>query len=251
MLQELILFQESDRVSNYINDHVKLVGADRRDEVIGLFENTYRIFPHWVITICPKMHPDIHYVSQNCSFVLGHTRDYLVANSSLDKFIKLVHEEDQEDVFKCINRVHTSLREIPSEEHYKHRVIFHYRFLNGNGEYMHVHDEKTSLRLKDSGNLYYVLFRDITKEKPFKGVSVEFFRQDETLNKIWEYRPGADRAPLTPREKDLILLLRQGLSVKEVAWRLEISPNTVRNIKSKLFEKYNVSNSIELLNITG
>ena len=251
MIQELMLWQESERVSNYINEHVKLVGADRRDEVIDLFENMYRIFPHWVISTCPKMHPDVLYISQNCSFVVGHSREYLIANSGLDKFMKLVHEEDQQDVYKCINRVHSYLQEIPSEEHYKHRVIFHYRFRNADGEYIYLHDEKACIKLRDSGNLYYVLFRDVTKDKSFKGVKVEFFRQDDVLNKIEEYRPAPDHAPLTPREKDLVLLLRQGLSVKEVAWRLDISPNTVRNIKSKLFEKYNVSNSIELLNITG
>jgi len=49
----------------------------------------------------------------------------------------------------------------------------------------------------------------------------------------------------------LLSFIKQGLSTKEIAWHLNISPNTVRNIKSKLFEKYNVGNSIELLNIAS
>jgi DNA-binding NarL/FixJ family response regulator len=99
--------------------------------------------------------------------------------------------------------------------------------------------------------LYYVLFRDITEEKTFTGVKAELFRQKQSLVKIDEYKPGAARNPLSKREKELISFIKQGLSTKEIAWHLNISPNTVRNIKSKLFEKYNVGNSIELLNMAS
>jgi DNA-binding NarL/FixJ family response regulator len=115
-----------------------------------------------------------------------------------------------------------------------------------------MHDEKAILNLRGTGNLYYTLFRDITAEKPFTGVKAELFRQQgRQLDKIKEYNPSAERKPLSKREEELVTLIRQGLSTKEIAGHLKISPNTARNIKSKLFEKFNVNNSIELLNMTA
>lgn len=39
------------------------------------------------------------------------------------------------------------------------------------------------------------------------------------------------------------------LTNKEIACRLNISHNTSRNIRSKLFEKFKVNNVVELLNV--
>jgi DNA-binding CsgD family transcriptional regulator len=137
------------------------------------------------------------------------------------------------------------------EEHVQYRAIFHYRFKKPNGQYMYLYDEKAALHLRGSGNLYYVLMRDITNERPFTGVKVELLQQEgQVFNKIREYKPSAQRKALSKREQELVSLMRQGLSTKEIAWYLNISQNTVRNIKSKMFEKYNVNNSIELLNMT-
>jgi DNA-binding CsgD family transcriptional regulator len=251
MLQEVMLLREAEKVSLYIDNQIKLVGAEKRDEVLELFDNMHRFFPHWVICVCPMMHPEVQYVSRNCSAEFGYSREFLIRNSSLDKFMALVHEDDQQDVFKCITIVHDYLESIPPEQHNGHRVVMWYRFRHADGHYVHVQDEKAAVSLsgKGAGMLYYILLRDISEEKPYSGVKLELFRQDETLVKVREYRPGLDRNPLTPRENDLVTLIRQGLSTKEIAWQLKISHNTVRNIKSKLFEKYNVSNSIELLNL--
>jgi len=250
MPKEVLLLRENGRVANYIDNHVKLVGAEHRDEVLELFDQMYRFFPHWVITTCPMMHPDVHYISQNCTAVFGYTREFLIQNGPLQKFLMLVHEDDREDLYKCISFVHDRMEDIGAEAHHKHRVVLHYRFKLADGTYIHLHDEKAAVKLRGAGTLYYTLFKDVTETKPFGGVKLELFRQDEVLVKIREYRPSAQRNPLTPREQDLIVLIRQGLSTKEIAWQLKISHNTVRNIKSKLFEKYNVSNSIELLNLT-
>jgi DNA-binding CsgD family transcriptional regulator len=70
------------------------------------------------------------------------------------------------------------------------------------------------------------------------------------MTKITEFKPSAG-SNLTSRESELVTLIKQGLSTKEIAWYLNISHHTVRNIKSRLFEKFNVNNSIELLNMTA
>lgn len=253
MVREADLLRASNSIISYIEKYVTCVGIENRNKVLKMFDDMHRLFPHWVIATCPVMHRDLRYVSKNVEHVFGYNGEYMFNNSLMEKYFAHIYDADQKDMFECASIAQNILLSIPPEEHYLHRFAFHYRFRKANGQYMYLLDEKAVLNLHDSGNLYYVLFRDITTEKPFNGVKVEFYRQDEDhmIRKINEHKPSANRNPLSKREKELVVLMKQGLSTKEIASHLSISHNTVRNIKSKLFEKYNVNNTIELLNMTG
>lgn len=250
MIREGVLVRMAGRLSSYIEKYVTIAGAEKREEVLELFDKMQLLFPHWVIMTCPVMHPDINYVSNNYPFVFGDYDGYKI-NSSIEKYFDYVHDADQEDLHSCYNYIHDLLESIPPELHFQYRTVFHYRFKKQNGQYIYLHDEKAVLNLGGAGNLYYVLCRDITAEKNFNGVKIEIFKQDQSFIKIAEYKPSAERSMLTKREGELVTLIKQGLSTKEIAWYLNISHNTVRNIKSKLFEKYKVNNTVELLNMTA
>lgn len=251
MIKEAVLLRTADRVSNYIHKYVKRAGTEKRAEALGLFDNMYQFFPQWVIMTCPMMHPDITYISNNCGHVFGYDAESMIQISRIEKFFNHIHPADHNDLYECFGFVHETLESVPPDEHVAYRTILHYRFRKADGQYAYIHDEKATLNLGGSGNLYYALLRDITSEKVFTGVKVELFRQGETFKKIREFRPASKRLSLSKREQQLVVLIKQGLSTKEIAWHLNISHNTVRNIKSKMFEKFNVNNSIELLNIAG
>lgn len=250
MVGEAALTRTNERVSAYIEKYVRLTGVEKRGEILELFDKMHQVFPHWAILTCPLMHPDILYASRNCATVFGYSNDYMIRNSSIEKYFAHIHDDDKEDAHTCFSFMQHHMEGVPPEEHCTHRSVLHYRFRKANNRSMYLHDEKAILSLPGSGNLYYVLFRDQTQERSFSGVKIELFKQEQTLVKIKEYRPSGGRL-LTKREEELVALIREGLSSKEIAWRLEISTNTVRNIKSKLFEKYNVNSSIELLNMIG
>ena len=70
-------------------------------------------------------------------------------------------------------------------------------------------------------------------------------RQDE---KHLQAADGADSflvEPLTPRELDVLALLAQGLTNKEIAQQLVISPGTVRQHAYNLYQKLQVSNRLQ------
>ena len=50
---------------------------------------------------------------------------------------------------------------------------------------------------------------------------------------------------LTPREWDVLKGMAQGLSLQETAEKLAIEPTTVKNFRTKIFEKLNVCSSGE------
>lgn len=70
--------------------------------------------------------------------------------------------------------------------------------------------------------------------------------QDET--KLDEF--GIDHG-LTKREKELVALAARGLQNAEIGMVAGISPNTVRNILAKVFEKVGVTNRAELSYLTA
>lgn len=247
---EFSYLRMADKLTAYIEKYVTVAGAEKQEEVLDLFDKMHLLFPHWVIMTCPIMHPDIKYVSKNYLHVFGENSSY-ITNSTMEKYYEQVHEADQECLRYCFDFVFKSFEEVMPELHCLYRNIFHYRIKKKDGQHVYLHDEKAVLNMKDSGNLYYTLFRDITAEKAFAGVKVEVYKQGEVLSKIKEYKPSAEHNPLSKREGELVTLIKQGLSTKEIAWYLKISHHTVRNIKSKLFEKFKVSNSIELLNMTA
>jgi DNA-binding CsgD family transcriptional regulator len=250
MSREGDLVRMADKLTAYIEKYVTLAGSENREEVLDLFDKMQLLFPHWVIMTCPVMHPDFNYVSKNYRQIFGGQAIPEI-NRSMFQYFSMVHEADQEYLKHCFDFVHEQFEDIDPALHFQHRQVFHYRFKKQNGQHMYLHDEKAVLNLRGSGNLYYVLIKDITAEKAFGGVKVELFKHDHMLIKIGEYKPAAENNALSKREGELVTLIKQGLSTKEIAWYLKISHNTVRNIKSKLFEKFNVNNTIELLNMTA
>jgi DNA-binding CsgD family transcriptional regulator len=251
MIREAALMRMENRLTTYIQSYVTLAGAEKRDEVLNLFDKMHLLFPHWVIMTCPVMHPDIRYASKNYCYLFGDNSENIINSDSITQYFNQVHDADQHDLHSCYDFIHNLIESVPPELHYQYRSIYHYRFKKTNGQHIYLHDEKAVLHLKGSGNLYFALFKDITEEKPFGGVKAEVFKQEAALTKIAEYKPSAERNALSKRESELVTLIKQGLSTKEIAWYLKISHNTVRNIKSKMFEKYNVNNTIELLNMTA
>jgi DNA-binding NarL/FixJ family response regulator len=52
---------------------------------------------------------------------------------------------------------------------------------------------------------------------------------------------------LTPREQEIMVLLAQGLSTKQIAEKLFISPNTVENHRSNILRKLNFHSTLEMV----
>ncbi len=57
----------------------------------------------------------------------------------------------------------------------------------------------------------------------------------------------ADYGTLTPREQEITRLLAEGLSAKEIADKLYISPKTVANHRANIFQKLGLHSTIELI----
>jgi len=59
--------------------------------------------------------------------------------------------------------------------------------------------------------------------------------------------PDADRDSLTRREKEILTLLAEGLTIKQIADKLFISAKTVENHRANILRKLELKNTIELI----
>jgi DNA-binding CsgD family transcriptional regulator len=244
------LARVSHSIIHYVNEMAETTDASSSEQVLPIIYGLQQVFPQWVAMICPLHHPSWYYVSNNCVNVFGYEADYIVKKLGPQHYFDQVHPDDVEDLYKVFSFVRSFFEEQPSEEHHLFRMVFNYRFRHSKGHYVMLHDEKVVCRITGKQNLYYSLFRDITSELPYSGVKVEIFKTGNELQRVNSYQPSREQK-LSVRESQLIGLIRKGLTTKEIAHMLRISHNTVRNIRSRMFEKYKVNNVIELLNKAG
>jgi len=80
----------------------------------------------------------------------------------------------------------------------------------------------------DSQNLHFVL---------------EFLTQLKPLRLL---KPGGGMGRLTPREVEVVRLLAEGMSTREISVKLRVTEHTVRNYLSVIYDKLGVSSRVEL-----
>ncbi len=72
---------------------------------------------------------------------------------------------------------------------------------------------------------------------------LDFLTQLKPLRLI---KPGGGMARLTPREAEVVHLLADGLSTRDISQKLALSEHTIRNYLSAIYDKLGVSSRVEL-----
>lgn len=95
------------------------------------------------------------------------------------------------------------------------------------------------LMLHRDGSMFWCRFRahTLTPTDPLGQTVLTFADISETHQTI----------ALTPRERQVVMLLRKGQTSKEIARELSISPRTVEDYRANLLSKFEVKNVAELL----
>ena len=244
--------KQSIRILGYINNTMQPQEQGAQDDIIKALYSMHKLYPTCAIITCPVSHSNFFYVSENCRAVFGYTPQFILDHfKELEYYFSRIHEADMSDLQDCMDFLESFLHNESPEDINRFRTVFHYRFRNATGEYICLHDERASLRSALGDIVNYSLIRTMPAEAVFSGVKMEVYKDGDVFEKLVDYKPSTARNKLSRRENDLVVLIKKGLTTKEIAGHLRISHNTVRNIKSKMFEKYSVNNAIELLNMAG
>lgn len=113
-------------------------------------------------------------------------------------------------------------------------------------------DKETVSKALSSGADGYVL-KEVDENKlsnaiksTVMGVNVFGTAVFNSIKNKYISRTDTKQAKLTPREKELLILVAQGLSNKEIAGKMFLSDGTVRNNISSLLEKLNMKDRTQL-----
>jgi PAS domain S-box-containing protein len=103
---------------------------------------------------------------------------------------------------------------------------------------------------ENSNSLVIHLFRDATEKKQSEQFTRQVLNAAKSLRGAAGLRPTAPElagtaAELTDREREVLTLLAQGLSTRDIAEYLSISPSTARNHVQNVLHKLNVHSRLE------
>jgi PAS domain S-box-containing protein len=221
------------------------ISEDDEQELIFSISAIEKMFPDWIILLCKARHKKFSYISPKCREEFGYS-DEEVNRGNGDFFMQQIHPEDLDGVASCFMTL--SAMDNRTQNSLDHRFILNYRFRTSKGQYIHMHDEKFLTTSSQNKLIAFTMLRDITNTSPFSGVRLKTLQKSNNrFILINEYIPATQGKDVTARESDVMTLLEEGFSTKEIANRLSVSANTVRNHKRNLFQKTKVRNRQELV----
>jgi DNA-binding CsgD family transcriptional regulator len=128
-----------------------------------------------------------------------------------------------------------------------YKFIVDYRICNAAGQYVRVIEQQSVLEQDKAGNAWLILsVLDLSPDqntlKPVKcGV---FSRHDNRFLPI-QAISGKNSAGLSPREVEILQLIKDGWLSKEISDRLSISVHTVNTHRQRILEKLDADNAME------
>ena len=158
---------------------------------------------------------------------------------------KLVHPDDLEVVRRIDKKVWEFLDTLPEEEKLAYKYIYELRVLE-KGKYIRMIYQTRLLAFEDDNFLVMGMI-DLAPEQS-ANTSVRFQIKNCLTDEIVPFAiESATDALLTPREREILALAKEGMFSKEISEKLNISIHTVNRHRQNILEKLQVDNIIEAI----
>jgi DNA-binding CsgD family transcriptional regulator len=228
----------------YQPQYAKFLSETDSEKLIGNLQMIERLFPDQVVMLCNRSHPKLQWVSNNCHDLFGITSSDFI-NLPVNSFMERIHPDDLGPLHQCFEFVNGAEPYDPL----RHRFILNYRFRREDMSYIHLRDEKLAIESQPGRFMYFTLFKNLSQYENFFGVRLDITRYNKgNVLKVYTYNPKQADQEITPRQNEVIQLIVQGFSNQEIANRLHLSINTVKNHKRALFKKVKVRTTAQLVN---
>ena len=173
-----------------------------------------------------------------------YVTEYIEASQEID-IEKLVHPDDWEVVRRIDKKVWEFLNTLPEEEKLAYKYIYELRVLE-RGKYVRMIYQMRILAFKEDNFLAMGII-DIAPEQS-ANTSVRFQIKNCLTDEIVPFAiESAADTLLTPREREVLALAKEGMFSKEISEKLNISIHTVNRHRQNILEKLQVDNMIEAM----
>ncbi|ASF44356.1 helix-turn-helix transcriptional regulator [Capnocytophaga endodontalis] len=157
----------------------------------------------------------------------------------------LVHPDDLEVVRRIDKKVWEFLDTLPEEEKLAYKYIYEMRVLD-RGKYVRMIYQTRLLAFKDDNFLAMGMI-DLAPEQS-ANTSVRFQIKNCLTDEVVPFTiETATDVLLTPREREILALAKEGMFSKEISEKLNISIHTVNRHRQNILEKLQVDNIIEAI----
>ena len=157
----------------------------------------------------------------------------------------LVHPDDLEVVKRIDKKVWEFLETLPEEEKLTYKYIYEMRVLD-RGKYVRMIYQTRLLAFKDDNFLAMGMI-DLAPEQS-ANTSVRFQIKNCLTDEVVPFTiESATDVLLTPREREILALAKEGMFSKEISEKLNISIHTVNRHRQNILEKLQVDNIIEAI----
>ncbi|GGH61578.1 DNA-binding CsgD family transcriptional regulator [Filimonas zeae] len=189
------------------------------------------------------------YVSDNPLFLCGYPAAE-VLSMGYEFYFKNVPEEDLE-LLGTINEAGFDFYEkIDADERKQYSITYDFHLVNKEGNRTLINHKLTPLFLN-------------SEKKMWKAMCIVSMSHHQQAGNARIYRYGSDemweldikkrswqkleKPELTQREKDVLRLHAQGLTINQIAEKLFVVPDTVKYYRRQIFERLQVNNIVEAL----
>ncbi len=191
---------------------------------------------------------EFEYVSPGVEKILGYKSDQV----TLPFLFESIHPDDQNVYVNYENEVGRFLYSLPKDKIFKYKARMDFRLRKADGTYTRVLHQAMIIEISEDGNILrtFGVHTDISYLKINGKPSLSFIGFDEEPS-YFNVKVGEELIPikevLSKREKEVLLLIIDGMQNKEIAERLHISKETVDKHRKNMLEKTGSKNSGELI----
>lgn len=189
----------------------------------------------------------IVFFSQNYAKLLGYSR---AAFETLNYafFETKIHPDDKPELATYGLTSLKLFKEFSSDEKLNHKVVYEFRMLNANNEYVRMIDQYQILELDAIGQIWLMMSTlDISPNQDADAsvkCQIVNFRTGKIVSSVTDNKPSLE---LTKREREILNLVKQGYLSKEISDKLFISLHTVNTHRQRILEKLGANNSVEAI----
>ncbi len=190
------------------------------------------------------------FASDNFSHIFGYNpTDIKTIREQGDLLEERIHPDDRTQLLEYQIEHGQFIYSLPPETRNDYQQIFQIRMLNANRQYVNVISRQQVIEKDKNGKAWMIMgIMDISPDQILSEKIKRTVLNRKTGEIVTSSFIPAEKQ-LTKREKEILLLIRQGLLSKEIAGKLNISIYTVNNHRKNILEKLNVDNIIEAMNI--
>lgn len=189
----------------------------------------------------------IEYAGPSVLPVLGYQPEEL----TLEKLMNSIHPDDLSNFINFEATVTQFWKQLPPEKVMKYKSRYDYRIRKKDGSYLRILQQIVTIQSDLDGAVLrtFVVHTDISHLKRDNKMTLSFIGMEGEpsyidVQPIESFRPS--KGLLTRREMDILLLITQNYTSKEIAEILRISPETVATHRKNIYCKTDVSSVLEL-----